>query len=136
MRIAFNPVRYTFVPGTEGFAIRDFAVTPDHHKIVISGHRRIGSLDQCGLFEITDSGVARLVRADDCSYLWSWTELSISPDGNRVVASYGNTHTDHNYRMDLIDLDPFSTSLSVIYRAPAWSPDGKWIAAISGRVNV
>jgi hypothetical protein len=131
VRIDFSPVRSTTVAGTQGFGIKDFAVTPDHRKIVVSGrHREEGGV-KCGLFELTTStGAARRVLAADCNYQWSWMDLSVSPQGDRAVASYGNTHTDHNYRLDLIDLAHGATkSLGDLDRA-TWSPDGKWIAAI------
>jgi len=100
VRIDFNPVRSAPVAGTQGFGpINDFAVTPDQRKIVISGPHREDGGEKCGLFEITVStGVAKRVLAADCNYQWSWTDLTISPRGDRAVASYGNTH------MDLIDL--------------------------------
>jgi hypothetical protein len=131
-RIEFDPVRSTPVPGTQGFGpINDFAVTPDQRKIVISGHRREDGGEKCGLFEITVStGVARPVLAADCNYHWSWTDLTISPGGDRAVASYGNTHTDHNYHMDLIDLAHGTTKSLGDLSSGTWSPDGKWIAAI------
>src|SRR5260370_35871162 len=40
VRIDFEPVRSTPVTGTQGFAIRDFAVTQDRSKVVISGRHR------------------------------------------------------------------------------------------------
>jgi hypothetical protein len=93
VRIDFNPVRSTPVAGTQGFAIRDFAVTRDHRKIVVSGHHREEGREKCGLFEITVStGVVRRVVAADCNYSWSWTELTLSPMGDRAVASYGHTY--------------------------------------------
>ena len=131
IRVDFKPVRYTPVRGTQGFSIRDYAVTPDGSKVVISGHHREGTTGKCGVFEITVStGSVRYVLADDCAYHWSWMDLAVSPDGNRAVAEYGNSNVDHNYRLDLIDLVIGTTkSLGDLIR-PAWSPDGKWIAAI------
>ena len=131
VRIDFNPIRSTPVAGTQGFIIHDFAVTPDGSKVVISGVHREGAAEQCGLFAITVStGSFRRVVGDDCKHQWSWTRLAISPDGNRAVAEYGNTHTDHNHRLDLIDLARGTTrSLGELSR-PAWSPDGRWVAAI------
>ena len=131
VRIDFNPVRSTPVIGTQGFTIKDFAVTPDGSKVVISGHHREGALQKCGLFEITVStGSVRHVIAAECNYRWSWTALAISPDGNRAVAEYGNTHTDHNYRLDLIDLAHGTTKSLGDLSRPTWSPDGRWVAAI------
>ncbi len=131
VRIDLNPVRSTPIAGTQGFGIKDFAVTHDGRNIVISGNHRGEDGIKCGLFEITVStGAARHVLAADCNYHWSWSDLAISPEGDRAVASYGNTHTDHNYRLDLIDLARGTTkSLGDLDRA-TWSPDGKWIAAI------
>jgi len=129
VRIDFNPTRSTPVTGTQGF--KDFAVTQDGSKVVISGRHREGGLEKCGLFEIAVStGSVRQVVGADCSYQWSWTALAISPEGNRAVAEYGNTHTDHNYRLDLIDLTHGTTKSLGDLSRPAWSPDGKWVAAI------
>jgi hypothetical protein len=134
VRIDLNLMRSAPVAGTQGFGIfgiKDFAVTGDGRKIVISGNHLEEGGRKCGLFEITVStGTARRVLPADCGYQWSWTDLTISPEGDRVAASYGNTHTDHNYRLDLIDLAHGATrSLGDLSRA-TWSPDGKWIAAI------
>jgi hypothetical protein len=131
VRIEFNPMRSTPVTGTQGFAIKDFGVTQDGSRVVISGRHREGALDKCGLFEITVStGSVRHVVAADCSNQWSWTDLAVSPEGNRAVAEYGNTHTDHNYRLDLIDLAHGTTKSLGDLSRPAWSPDGRWVAAI------
>ncbi len=56
--------------------------------------------------------------------------MAISSAGDRVVANYGNTHTDHNYRLDLIDLAHATTKSLGDLSRPAWSPDGMWVAAI------
>jgi hypothetical protein len=130
VRIDFNPVRSTPLTGTRGFGIRDFAVSQDNRKIVVSGSHREEGKTKCGLFEIQLSGEARHVLAADCDYRWSWTDLTLSPESTRAIASFGNTHTDHNYRLDLIDLvRGTTTSLGDLDRA-TWSPDGKWVAAI------
>jgi WD40-like Beta Propeller Repeat len=131
VRLDLNSMRSTPVAGTQGFGIKDFAVTHDGRKIVISGNHREKDGGKCGLFEImVSTGAARRVLAADCGYRWSWTDLTISPAGDRAAAGYGNTHTDHNYRLDLIDLAHGTTkSIGDLDRA-TWSPDGKWIAAI------
>src|SRR5262249_42568780 len=131
VRIDFNPMRSTSVTGTLGFGIKDFAVTQDHSKVVISGRHREGVIEKCGLFVITVStGSVRHVLAADCNYKWSWTDLAVSPDGDRADANYGNAHTDHNYRLDLIDLAQGTTKSLGDLSRPAWSPDGRWVAAI------
>jgi hypothetical protein len=131
VRIDFNPIRTTEVAGTQGFTINDFAVTQDGNTVVISGRHREGAFERCGLFEIAVStGVARQVLAAECNYQWSWTDLAISPTGDRAVANYGNTHTDHNFRLDLIDLAHGTTKSLGDLSRPAWSPDGRWVAAI------
>jgi hypothetical protein len=134
VRIDFNPIRITELTGTQGFMVNDFAVTQDGSKAVISGRHREGAFEKCGLFEIAVStGVARQVLAAECNYPWSWTDLAISPGGDRAVANYGNTHTDHNYRLDLIDLAQGTTKSLGDLSRPAWSPDGMWVAAIEWR---
>ena len=44
VRIDFNPTRSTPVTGTQGFTIKDFAVTQDGSKVVISGRHQRGDL--------------------------------------------------------------------------------------------
>ncbi len=98
---------------------------------MISGSHREGLSQKCGLFEVTVStGSVRQVVGADCKYQWSWTALAISPDGNRAVAEYGNTHTDHNYRLDFIDLARSTIKSLGDLSRPEWSPDGGWVAAI------
>jgi WD40 repeat protein len=55
---------------------------------------------------------------------YPWTHLSLSPDGGRAIAT-------HNGRVELIDIlhnttKPFDDR----YFIAAWSPDGKWLAAV------
>jgi WD40 repeat protein len=53
-----------------------------------------------------------------------WTELSLSPDGKRAVGT-------HNGRVELIDIVHNTTKpLDDRYFIAAWSPDGKWLAAV------
>jgi Tol biopolymer transport system component len=133
VRIDLDTMRSTPVDGTQGFGVNDFAVTPNSSKILILGRHQEGSTRKCGVFEVTVStGAARQVLENSCADQPSWTGLAIAPDGNRAVANYGNT-TERSYRLYLIDLkDGATTSLGDIRRA-AWSPDGRWIAAIDWR---
>jgi Tol biopolymer transport system component len=136
VRIDFNPMRSAPVNGTTGFAIRDFAVTPDGSKVVISGRHRGGAREKCGLFEITVStGSVRQVLAEECNYQSWLTDLAVSPDGNRALGSYGNSYSDHNHRLVLIDLAHGTTKSLGDLSRPTWSPDGRWVAAIEWNRN-
>jgi len=125
------PVRSAPLSGTQGFGIRDFGISQDGGKVVLAGNRKKEGRSECGFFEVTVStGAARQALAQDCSYRWWGTDLTLSPDGNQAIASYGNSNSDYNYRLDLIDLARGTTKSLGDLSRPTWSPDGKWIAAI------
>lgn len=80
----------------------------------------------CGVFELSvpSGNVRQILQQPDCDAASSWAYLSLSPDGERAVAT-------HNHRLELIDLvhgttKPFGDGLLMA----TWSPDGKWVAAL------
>ena len=55
---------------------------------------------------------------------YRWTYLSLSPDGERAVAT-------HHGRVELIDIVRGTTELlDDRFFMASWSPDGKWLAAV------
>ncbi len=85
-----------------------------------------------------DSGAARRLTGgqyNDGSFAWS-------PDGRRIVFE-SRRHRDHDldWQMDLFLLDVESRRVERLtggrgrreFSAPAWSPDGRWIAAVGHR---
>jgi WD40 repeat protein len=128
LKIEFNPVRMSTVPGTEGFDTSGLAVSQRQDMILISGahtqdHRRV-----CGLFEVKtlDGSLRQVLTSSGCDYVSAWTEISLSPAAEQAVAL-------HNRRFEMIDLVRATTRpLDANFWAAEWSPDGKWIAALAG----
>lgn len=96
-------------------------------KIVVSGgYLTNGLLSQCGLYELTfaTGEVRQIASNSDCKYSSSWNRISLSPDGRRIVAVRRN-------RLELIDTQTKAIqSLGLGFYHAAWSPDGRWIAAL------
>lgn len=133
-RIEFNPTRITPVPGTAPFIIRSFDVSARQDKVVISGRRTDQDGIYCGVFEIRlPNGSVKQVLQSDCGYQSPWTNLSLSPDGERAVAAVGS-NSNHDLHLELIDLIRGTTkSLGRGFWAGVWSPDGNWIAVAWNR---
>jgi WD40 repeat protein len=127
-KIEFGPVRVSAVLGTEGFDVSGLAISKNDEKVLISGARTQGDSKNCGMFEIKSvDATVRKVISSGCDYTTAWTELSLSPSGERAVAR-------HNGRIEIIDIARGATTpLDSAYEAAEWSPDGKWIAVLGGR---
>ena len=87
-----------------------------------------GLLDEksCGLFELTlaSGKVRKILSNSDCKYKSSWGSISLSPDGEQLVAV-------REHRLMLINLGTGDVrSLGDGFFATSWSPDGRWIAAL------
>jgi WD40 repeat protein len=136
-RIEFNPTRRTPVAGSVGLGvIHSLAVSRLQDKLVFSlGHPRSGEVG-CGIFELSlqDGKVRRVIENLDCppglhNYLSAWLKISLSPDGRNVVAV-------RKHRLELIDLTQATVKvLGDGFAKAAWSPDGKWIAALEYRAQ-
>ncbi len=125
-KIEFSPVRATAIAGSESFGIVGLAAARD--RILISGNHGRGAIMESGLFELNlTDGKSRLLipnhegRRDA---VWAWSHLSASPDGLRVAAMRHRT-------LEIIDLARrTTTALPANLMLGAWSPDGRWLAAI------
>ena len=81
---------------------------------------------RCGLYElILASGeLNKIIGNTSCHYKSSWNSISFSPDGYRLIAV-------REHRLELIDLETRTIkSLGDGFFHAAWSPDGRWIAAL------
>lgn len=123
-KVEFNPIRATAIPGTSGFLIKSFAFSSHQDKLVISGNLHAS----CGVFEIQlPDGKIRQVLTYDCHNAWDWIHLSMSPNGEQVIATVGSNF-EHEVHLELIDLVHGTTkSLGREFTLGVWSPDGKWI---------
>ncbi len=100
--IEFNPLRVTKIRGSELFGIYSVACVSKVDKIVISGYRRVDGTSEWGIFELypADGSVRFVVRHEaprPGANGEIWSDLSVSPDGNRAVAF-------RHKELDLIDL--------------------------------
>jgi WD40 repeat protein len=123
-KIELKTVTKTAVSGSTGLYARDFAISNQRDRIFVSGNRRDG--DKWGLFEIAIPGGAmrQVLQQSGKGPKSSLGHLSISPDGRRAVAT-------RNGRVELIDLpDGTATPLGDKLFIAAWSPNGKWLAAV------
>jgi WD40 repeat protein len=137
VKIEFNPTRLSPVAGSMGLGvIHSVAVSRLQDKLVVSlGHPRLGEVG-CGIFELSlhDGKVRKVLENSDCppglhNYLTAWLKISLSPDGRNVVAI-------RKHRLELIDLTQATVRvLGDGFAKAAWSPDGKWIAALEFRAE-
>ncbi len=128
-KIEFGPTRASRVAGSEGLTSTS-GIGASRNKIVVSAGylNSAGLLDEksCGMFELTlaSGKVKKILSNSDCKYKSSWSSISLSPDGEQVVAV-------RERRLEVISLESGAVRLlgDGFYRA-AWSPDGLWIAAL------
>jgi hypothetical protein len=130
-KVDLDPIRATAVRGSEAVGVESLAVSEHGDKIIIAGGERGAP---CGIFELTlaSAAIRRVVTASPCDPLnisSHWLGISVSPDGTRATAH-------RNHHLDLIDL-----VAGTVTQAPddfllgAWSPDGKWLAAVKAGSN-
>lgn len=119
-RIDLKSMRRDPIRGSEGMGeLRSLLDNPATGRIFVTGSSR--SLNTKGTFEIDPSaGTLRLVSAP--------LEEPISSDGRRVVRRDGN-------KLSIVDLIG-GPARAIAGLSPdarcAWSPNGRWIACISG----
>jgi hypothetical protein len=137
-KVEFNPTRTSPVPASAGLGpLFSIAVSQRQDKIVVSGKYEHTENVECGLFEISllDGRVRKVLDNPECllpgssGYLAAWLTISLSPDGQRAVA----TRKSH---LELINLTRATVKdLGDGFVKAAWSPDGKWIAALKDQGN-
>ena len=120
--------RLSLIPGSpELGGAAGIAVSSGGQRIILSGRYHPGSSAMCGLFELRpDAGKLRiLARNPNCgSPSGPWTHLSLSPDGERVLAL-------DRAGMKIINLATGTVEpLLGSFQAGAWSPDGRWLAVV------
>jgi hypothetical protein len=104
LKIEFKPTRTSTMPGTAGFAIKNFAVSAQEDRLVISGRQPDAGGDRCGIFVIAlPAGTAQQVLRADCRDNWHWDQISLSPTGEQAIATVGSGFY-HNLHLELINL--------------------------------
>jgi WD40 repeat protein len=126
-KIEFGPTRATRLAGSKGLT-SVYGITASSTKIVVSAGylNHAGLTSRCGLYElILSSGdVHQILSNSDCEYASSWSSISLSPDSRKIIAV-------RKHRLELIDTETKAVqSLGDGFYNAAWSPDGRWIAAL------
>jgi len=120
----------TPLPDSIGLYALNLAISPYEDRILVSGLLRRDK-DIRGLFELTlTTGKIRVILLQsEPSIRSAWSHLSIGPDAKRAAAS-------HNGRLEVIDLVQSQVKLlDAGFYIAAWSPDGKWLAALENGEN-
>ena len=91
---------------------------------------RHNGAQECGIFELdVAKGIAEHVvdnpRGECFDFVSLWKQLSLSPDGRRVVGTAGSG------QLGVINLRQHRVEKLWPGEAAWWSPDGKWIAALT-----
>jgi len=129
--IAINPSRVSPLPHSDEFDnyFNSLTVNATGDKAVISAMYGQNGIQGCGLFEldITKGSVEKIIDnlGSGCGYLSSWSHLSISLDGSRVVG------TSRKGQIGVVNLSARKVEKLWPGTEASWSPDGKWIAALS-----
>ena len=128
-KIELGPTLATRVAGSKALT-SVYGIAASSTKIVVSAGYLTGNrVSRCGLYELIFSSrdVHQIVANSDCKYSSSWSSISLSPDSRRIVAV-------RRHRLELIDTETSAVqSLGDGFYYAAWSPDGRWIAALGDK---
>jgi hypothetical protein len=126
-KIELNPVRVNAILGLGVFdGIDRFAVSRREDKILFAGSRSEAGVRTCGIFELNlpDGSLRPVIQTTDCRAGYPWRVFDISPSALKALISADR-------RLALLDLiDGKVTPLGSELWVGAYSPDGKWIAAL------
>jgi len=118
--------RISPLPGTEAFSVWAFDVSPKGDAIALFYAVDRSLPQKCQLVVLSlPSGQARAVGERTLCYLGSQS-VSVSADRKRLL-------TEEGTGTRLVDLETGSTKHIDAYRHAAYSPDGNWIAAFTGK---
>ena len=126
-KIDLENMHIMMLPGSTGLSpSAGLTVSHAQDRVLVSGQYRGKGRLECGLYQLaTGTGtIEQILPAMTCDYVSTWHSLSFSTDGRLAIAIRAGM-------LELINVERRSTrSLRPgCYRA-AWSPDGKWIAAV------
>ncbi len=128
--VTISPSGVRPLPGSNGFEnVNSLTVDAAGDKAIISATYSHNGVSECGIFEldVTRGKVEKIINnlSTGCDYLSAWTHLSVSPDGGRVVG------TASKGQIGVVNLKERRIEKLWPGTAASWSPDGKWIAALS-----
>jgi WD40-like Beta Propeller Repeat len=124
-KFEFRPARQTVVPGSAGLGrISSLSLAPSSRRILVSASTMKGGKLECGDFEIDpESTTRRTLRVG----IYPECGGPISQDGGREL------HTLDG-QLSILELRTgANTPVASNVDWASWSPDGRWIAAVSGR---
>ncbi len=127
VRIQFNPIRASPLPGSRGFgAYTNYAISMAEDKIVMPEYDP--ARHTCGIREVSlhTGAIRHLLENAGCDERFTWHGLSLSSDGDNAIA----TRSGH---LEIINLVHETAKPIGDFESAAWSPDGRWIAAVRGR---
>lgn len=128
--VTIKPSHISSLPHSGEFnKINSLAVNLTGDRAVVSAMYIHDGTSDCGLFQLdmSDGRVERIVDnlGGSCDFLSSWNQLSFSADGARMVGSAGKG------QLGVINLREHRVERLWPGAAAWWSPDGRWIAALS-----
>ncbi|HEY7337833.1 MAG TPA: hypothetical protein VH639_23265 [Bryobacteraceae bacterium] len=138
LKIGLNPVKVSRLPGFDDFdGINSFAVSRAEDKIVFSGARHDGNSRRCGVFEVSlpSGSMHPVLQTPDCIAGGPWRVVDLAPDSQEAVikdlSRVPGTLVSSDPRLKLLDLQTAAAMpLEKELWKAAYSPDGKWIAAL------
>ena len=116
--------------GSNGFdALNSLTVDSAEDIAIVSATYEHEGAFECGLFvlDIKSGTVQKILDnlTPSCFPLSSWADLSASPDGKRVVGTAGRG------QIGVVNIKERKIEKLWPGTAAWWSPDGKWIAALT-----
>jgi hypothetical protein len=126
-KIELNPARVNALPGSDGFYLSGrFAISRREDMLLFAGVRTDAGSMTCGIFEfnLPDGNLRSVLETSDCRAGSPWRVFDISPDASEALIRVDR-------RLALLDLAQGRvTPLEGELWGGAYSPDGKWIAAL------
>lgn len=139
LRVDVTTMQARIVPGTEDLrGAAGLALSGDGQTVIVSGRYNLAGASFCGLLEVRLKPPSRRALAQNTACqqqgdplnaaLSVWSNLSLSADGQRLLVH-------NNSGLSIVSVANGSITSLGDFAAGAWSPDGKWLAAVeaSGR---
>jgi hypothetical protein len=125
------PPSLTAVEASRGLRdVQSIAADADGGIVAVTGVNRHYGVQECGVFELdvakaTAEHIVNNPSGECFDFVSLWNQLSLSPDGSRLVGRAGKG------QLGLISLREHRVEKQWPGAAAWWSPDGRWIAALT-----